>query len=347
MSESCQSRCNPVVCQVVAEAYYPGGLEKHFIEMCNGLARRCAVHAIAHESYREHLDDTVIFHPLDLSRSRRNPRLLWQLARLLRSLDADIVHAHAKKAGYILSQVARLIPQKTVITLHNLTLARNWMKRVDGVICVSKTITESLPGLSAHVVYNGIEPGNTDQTFTYPTPGRKVLAAGRLAPAKGFDVLIEAFRPIDAHLYIAGEGDERKRLEALASKAGVVDKVHFLGYRNDLPALIEAADMVAISSRREGFSYVFAEALLAGTPVISTDVPVPCEILTEEFIVPIGDAAALGKLIQYALDHHDEVTQRFSEWFEFGRRSFTIEAMVENTCGVYRQITGLSSRKRV
>ena len=339
MTASCQKEYYPVVTQMVAEAYYPGGLEKHYIEICNSLARTCVVHAIAHESYREFLDDAVIFHPFDLSRSRRNPVMLWQLASLLRSLDTEIVHAHAKKAGFILSRVARIIPQKSVITLHNLTQSRRWMKSVDGIICVSKTITKTLPGLPTQVVYNGIEPTSTKKSFTYSTPsGGNVLAAGRLAHAKGFDVLIKAIAQLEINLYIAGEGDERQRLESLACSYGVAHKVHFLGYCKDLPDLIADADLVVISSRREGFSYVFAEAMFARTPVVSTDVPVSCEILSPSFIVPVDDVAALAEKIDHTLANQVEVEQRFAEWFEFGRRSFTLETMLNNTRKAYRDI---------
>ncbi|HHS88813.1 MAG TPA: glycosyltransferase, partial [Rhodobacteraceae bacterium] len=340
MSNPPDNLSDPVICQIVAEPYHPGGLEKHFIEMCNGLSRDQAVHAIAHESYRRHLDDTVVFHPLDLSRSRRHPLMLWQLIQLLRSIDARVVHAHAKKAGYMLSRVARFIPQQSVITLHNLTLARPWMKRVDGVICVSKTIADTLPGLPTHVVYNGIATPPPAASFHYPTPKPNVLAAGRLAPAKGFDLLIQAVAEIDnVQLHLAGQGDELARLQAMAGALGITDRVHFLGYRDDLPVWVEAADLVVISSRREGFSYVFAEALLAATPVVSTDVPVPCEFLPQAFIVPIDDAGALRHCIAGALDTLDETRQAQEALFSLGRQTFTLEAMLDNTRAVYRRLS--------
>ncbi len=336
MSSAPSAPEEPIVCQMVAEAYHPGGLEKHFIEICNGLAGTTAVHAIAHESYRPHLRDGVIFHSFDLSRGRRNPWMLWQLVRLLRSLDADVVHAHAKKAGFILSQVARWVPQKTVVTLHNLTAARRWMANVDGIVCVSRTIADSLPGLPTHVVYNGIEPSHCQAPSRFVTQGPNVLAVGRLAVAKGFDILIEAFAGVEGHLHIAGEGPERERLVALAAERGLSDRVHFLGYRNDVPALIAAADLVVISSRREGFSYVFAEAMFARTPVISTEVPVPCEILPAEYLVPIGDVGALRKRIIATLDDLPKARAAFSPWFEFAREQFTVDAMTRNIRQVYR-----------
>ncbi len=321
---------------MVAEPYYPGGLEKHFIELCNALAQEVAVHAVAHESYRPFLHDRVIFHPFDLSRSRRNPLMLWQLTRLLRSLDADVIHAHAKKAGFVLSRLARRLPQKTVVTLHNLTAERRWMARVDGVICVSKTIAESLPGVSTHVVYNGIALPEVAVPYRYPTSERNVLAVGRLARAKGFDALVEAFSGIDGNLYIAGDGDEREKLEAMVENARLTGRVHFLGYCQNISALIDAADLVVISSRREGFSYVFAEAMFARTPVISTRVPVPCEILPDEYLVPIDDVTALRDRISHALDNPGEMREAFSPVFDFARKNFTVSAMVEKTCEVYR-----------
>lgn len=74
------------------------GLEKHFIELCNGLADYCELIAIVHPKYQSRFNSRTTFHALDLNQSRRNLLLLWQLYQLISRHKPDIVHAQANKA---------------------------------------------------------------------------------------------------------------------------------------------------------------------------------------------------------------------------------------------------------
>jgi phosphatidylinositol alpha-1,6-mannosyltransferase len=107
-----------------------------------------------------------------------------------------------------------------------------------------------------------------------------VLGVSRLVPRKGFDVLIEAVAglPDDVVLAIAGAGRDRKRLEVLAARRDVEDRVRFLGRvrDEDLPALYRCADVFSMPCRErwggleaEGFGIVFLEAAACGLPVVA------------------------------------------------------------------------------
>ena len=102
-----------------------------------------------------------------------------------------------------------------------------------------------------------------------------LISAGRLAPQKGFDVLIEAISLIDAdiHLIIAGTGMEESKLKFLSEEKGVSDRVHFIGFQNNLYAWIACADAYILSSRYEGFPNVLLEALACGKSIIATPTP--------------------------------------------------------------------------
>ena len=111
-----------------------------------------------------------------------------------------------------------------------------------------------------------------------------LLAVGRLSTTeqyKGQDTVIRALRdiPLSADgrtpIYlIAGDGDDRARLEALATEMEVADRVRFIGYvpMEDLPDLYRAADLFAMPSTGEGFGFVFLEAMACGTPAIGVAV---------------------------------------------------------------------------
>jgi glycosyltransferase involved in cell wall biosynthesis len=103
-----------------------------------------------------------------------------------------------------------------------------------------------------------------------------LVAAGRLAPAKGFDLLLGALallnRP-DVHLAILGAGAEEGALKALAVTLGLEDRVRFLGFQPNPYPYFARADAFVLSSRSEGFPNVVLEALVCGARVVSTPVP--------------------------------------------------------------------------
>lgn len=97
------------------------------------------------------------------------------------------------------------------------------------------------------------------------------LALGRLHPNKGFDLLIEALAESrNVTLWIAGDGPLRSSLERLASRLGITGRVRFLGWREDVPRLLAAADLLVCPSLHEPFGNVVIEAWSAGLPVVAT-----------------------------------------------------------------------------
>jgi glycosyltransferase involved in cell wall biosynthesis len=125
------------------------------------------------------------------------------------------------------------------------------------------------------------------------------LALGRLHPNKGFDVLIDALtRAPGIHLWIAGEGPERTRLETRAQRLAIADRVRFLGWREDTAALLAACDMLVCPSRNEPLWNVVIEAWAAGAPVIAASSAGPAALIRDGVtgqLVPIEDADALAR----------------------------------------------------
>jgi glycosyltransferase involved in cell wall biosynthesis len=132
------------------------------------------------------------------------------------------------------------------------------------------------------------------------TPGaRTLLAMGRLHPNKDFPTLLRALArlPAEVHLALAGEGPERGALEALARELGLGARLAFLGWRQDVGALLAAAEMLVVPSRIEPLGNVVLEGFSAARPVVATAADGPREVIAEGrtgLIVPIGDDAALA-----------------------------------------------------
>lgn len=127
------------------------------------------------------------------------------------------------------------------------------------------------------------------------------LALGRLHHNKGFDALISALgQAPGVHLWLAGEGELRSALEAEAAKAGLGARVRFLGWRQDVAALLAACDLVVCPSRHEPLGNVVIEAWAHRRPVIAAASAGPAALIRHEetgLLVPVDDTAALAAAI--------------------------------------------------
>ncbi len=336
------------ICQVIASQSW-GGLEKHFVELCNRLALRHEVTAIGHEDFRGRVTERVKYVTLDLTRSRWNPIMLWKLRRALREARPRIIHAHANKATAMVGFAGRGLGAKFVGSVHGFQKSTGMYRRCDRVIAVSKTIGERIPNANVDIVYNGVEPpvlpatlrdnprAFLKQALSLDTPRPIAITAGRLDPVKGYDVLLRAWREIDAVLLIAGEGEERGNLQSQISDLKLQDRVHLLGHRSDVPALMAVCDLAIISSRREGFPYVLCEALIVRTPMVSTRVPGAMEILPAEYLAPPEDAPALAACLRRALGDLPATRAAYEPVWQFAAENLTIDAMMRKTEAVYER----------
>lgn len=149
-------------------------------------------------------------------------------------------------------------------------------------------------------------PDPADPVSGGPAGRPVVLAAGRLAPQKGFGVLLEAaaaWRDLDPAplVAVAGDGPLAGELRARAAALGV--PAVFLGHRDDIPARLAAAAVFVLPSIWEGQPLVLQEALRAGAPIVATRVGGVPELTGEDaaLLVPAGNASALGAAVRSVL----------------------------------------------
>jgi glycosyltransferase involved in cell wall biosynthesis len=334
------------ICQVLG-GDEEGGLEKHFEELCNQMVLHHEVHVVAHEKYKDRFHKNIFFHALDLSKGRRNIVILYQLHQMINQIEPDILHAHANKAVDMIASIKRfLLPSiKLIATLHSKKRKLKSFEKFDHVIGVSHEVLKEVKNPYQSVVYNGIDisPQKKNPHFleTFGIKDEFVISAvGRLEQVKNFSLLIRAVKDLDVKLVIVGEGSEKESLTNLVKEIRIEEKVIFTGFREDVLNIIAHSNICTISSDREGFSYVMAEALLLRIPVVSTDVGDMKKILPKGCVVPVNDEAKLTETLRFMKDNYQDALESYEQSFKFAAEHFTLGAMAKQVLSIYSRIAG-------
>lgn len=164
----------------------------------------------------------------------------------------------------------------------------------------------------------------------------------RLVDQKRLDrlVRIAARLPEAVRCVVAGEGPERHTLEALARSQGVSDRIHFIGFREDVGDVLDALDVLVLTSERESLPNAMLEALAAGVPVVSTPVSGAAEALEplpdgrRPGIVVEGDVAAVARAVAVLLERPGERTRMAEAARERARSRFAPDRMLDRWEGV-------------
>jgi glycosyltransferase involved in cell wall biosynthesis len=201
-------------------------------------------------------------------------------------------------------------------------IARAVIWRADALTCVSKDMVEQYRRVfnsPPHVcVYNIVDDKHSrlrmKETAEHEWLMRKdcplLVAAGRLAPWKGFADLIHAMKELSkrrqTRLIILGDGPLRSELEALIVELNLSDVVLLQGYVKNPLKFFARAEVFVLSSHVEGLPNVLVEAMMCGCTPVSTDCPTgPREVLQDGkcgYLVPVRDPAAMARGIEQALD---------------------------------------------
>lgn len=295
---------------------------------------------------------------------------------LVRALAAElpagaIAHSHGYKADFYTVLAARRARVAAVTTVHGWTSenvkvrlyerlqAFSW-RFFDRVIAVSRSYLElaqaaGVPANKLELIYNGIKPkaaGGANRRSALrtelgiPVDALVVAIIGRLGPEKGHRAFLQAAATIagvraDTHFLIVGEGAEHAALQAYVAERGLDARVAFAGHRDDVDALYDAIDVVAIASLREGLPNVLLEAMLNGVPVVAMGVGgIPEVIPSAEYgvVVPPGDVVRFTRELTALLADPArrqrigaKAQQRIADEFLFSRRTEKMKALYVRT----------------
>jgi glycosyltransferase involved in cell wall biosynthesis len=307
------------------------------------------------------------------TRSEMDLNAAWRLARMVRDLAPDIVHAHdphgVAAAALALSfgltaRRARLVASRRVdFHLKQNAFSRWKYRQVDCFVCASDLIrsiliADGIPPERAITVHEGIDidhvlaapPVSVHAEFWLPAHAPVVGNVAALVPHKGQRHLIDAaalvIRAIpDARFVILGEGELRPALERQIRHLGLEKHVLLAGFRPDVLSLLKTIDVFAMSSLTEGLGTSLLDAMACGRPIVATRTGGIPEVVTHEtaILVPPRDHDAMATAIVELL--RDE--GRRHAMGEAGRRHvrahFSAARMVRDTVRVYDTVRGRSA----
>ena len=337
----------------------------------------CVV-SLSHGSTVKRLERLKV--PVEVIEDEHDDRAAEALAERMITLETQVIHAHMFRADVVAVYAADLVEKRTgvrplvVSTLHSSRfrsaedreLLEKLTPRIDWLIAVSdaivrKIVAENRDSTSISRIYNGVDLERFDEApgrdvvrkeFSIPGDAPVVAAIGRLEPEKGHPTLIEAWPLVHHHfpqarLLIAGEGSERDRLEGLAAahlrSELCCDSVAFLGRRDDIPAVLAAADVVAMPSYREAQGIAILEALAAERPVVASNVGGIPEMITDgvtDTLVPSHDPSALAAAIIALFTHPDRAAKLAAAGHEMVHEEFCIDYMMRDIEAIYALVVG-------
>ncbi len=201
------------------------------------------------------------------------------------------------------------------------------------------------PAERAHYLPNFVDadpaPPVARSSQQTPEDAILLLALGRLHRNKAFDVLIDALATLPEHwLWLAGSGPEEDALKAQAVAAGVADRVRFLGWRDDIAALLAATDILVCPSRHEPLGNVVIEAWAHDVPVVACASQGPRHLIEDGetgLLVAIDDSDALAGAIRRVGDANLAAALRAAGTDAY-QRDYTEQAVVDRYLAFFEAI---------
>jgi glycosyltransferase involved in cell wall biosynthesis len=303
-------------------------------------------------------------------------RLVRQLGRLFRSERVDVIHAH-QYAPFVYGSLARgwTSGRGVLFTEHGrhqpdyprprrIRANKFLLRRRDAVVAVGEAVRQALiqnEGLAparVQVIYNGIDLNRFDPRAPLRDEVRReldlsaddavIVQVARLDYLKDHATALRMMSELrdtlpGMKLLIVGDGPERSGIQALCEELKLCGMVRILGQRTDVPRLLQAADVLLLTSVSEGIPLTLIEGMAAGLAVLATDVGGVSEIVESEvtgLLAPAKDAKRLSEQLQRLLGNRDLRRKMGQAGRARAERMFSEPEMHRHYCELYRTMGG-------
>ena len=298
-------------------------------------------------------------------------RLAWSLFELVayfRRVKPDLVHTHCSVPGIVGRLAARIAGVPVIMhTVHGFAFhdgsrgpgaaAAIAVERLVGRITdvmlsqnhedIDRAIRHRIvPERQLEWVGNGIALENFLAAPPREEATRPVVitCVARMEPVKNHTLLIEAAAKLHRsgrrfELWLVGGGEGRARCERLVADLGLAGVVRFLGYRDDIPALLERSDIGALTSLKEGIPRAAVEAMASGLPMVATRVTGTREVVRDGdtgFLVDVDDTAGFAAALARLVDDPSLRARMGARGREVARAEYDEAIIVDRLERIYR-----------
>lgn len=297
-----------------------------------------------------------------------------ELANALKAFQPDIVSAHSAKAGIIARLACANTGLPCVFTAHGWSFT-------DGVKWPASLIFRSLEKLLAPLskaiitvcendkalalekkvtradkiktIHNGMPEIDTSIFNTSHLPAADsptIVMVARFEEQKDHRTLVNALASLNDlpwNLQLVGDGPFQEEIKMLARGYGLEDRIQYLGRRQDIPEILDSADVFVLTTNWEGFPRSILEAMRAGLPVIATEVAGIPESVKDQvtgYLVPPGDSELVSQRIRQLLESEDLRKKLGAKGREHFEANFTFEKMANATLDLYTEIVNTYPR---
>jgi len=301
-----------------------------------------------------------------------NPLNILQLRKYIDKGNYNIVHSHLFPSQYWVGITKVLLKSKSIkfVTTehsnHNRRRDKSYFRLIDKyiyskydvIICITDKVRSNLikwirpsqkeidkfivinNGVNINKYREAIPYNKSEICDTFNEQTKLICMVGRFSEAKDHPTLIKAMSYVsnNIHLLLVGEGPLKEQNEIIASKIGVSDNVHFLGFRDDVDRILKTADIIVLSSHWEGLSLASIEAMASGKPFVASRVQ-GLEEVVDGFglLFDEGDSEELGKIINKLLND-DELYKQVSKSCSIRANDFSVDAMIESMVSIYNML---------
>lgn len=363
-----------------------GGAKTHVLSLLHDLNQSIEAHLVCFREGEFSQEARELGIPTKVLSGNHLYRTCRELKAFIEAEQFDIIHCHGSRGNMmgVLMRWATGLP--TVTTVHsdykldymgrpigrltygNINAAA--LRNFDYYIGVSDAMVDLLirrgfPPEKFYAIYNGLR-FDAQHTLENRLPYLRGLGAhveedsvvvgiaARLNPVKDIATLIRGFaiaaeQADKLRLVIAGDGQDRAMLEALAKQLGVEEKVCFAGWLGDMDTFYQAIDINTLTSVSETFPYALTEGARYALPTVSSrvgGVPYLIDHAVNGFLFPAGDAKALGKYLA-KLANDPELRHKIGNNLkEKASQKYSLEKTVETQLSIYKDILKRHSRKK-
>lgn len=315
---------------------------------------------------------------------RRNISIIYDIAALLRAVivilkvKPNVVHTHSSKTGIIGRLAAFMCRTPTIIhTVHGFAFpaAKNAIRKNFYIVCeiLVGLITDRLIVLSGSdfqiatqtlrmreskimLLKNAIDQNLYNSLNRSSKTGGgvfKFAVIGRLAEQKNQSLLVKAFASTrirckrECELLIVGDGEDREKIVSLVKECKCETSVKILGWRNDIPKILDEVDAVVVPSLWEGMSLTVIEAMASGVPVIASDIPGNTCLISHKktgLLFKSSNVASLTDAMLEILESHElrsEISKNSIQYVKSGHnlvdRSSVLINLYEHGCELARR----------